>query len=48
MEEKYKSQILLPSLEQKKNKLKEIRDFHKRYDVDTIKDHEKQYMQKSL
>lgn len=48
MEERYQSQVLLPSLEEKKTKLKEIRDFHKRYDIDTIKDHERQYLQKSL
>jgi hypothetical protein len=48
MEQRYQSQILLPSLEEKKTKLKEIRDFHKRYDVETIKDHERQYMQKSF
>lgn len=47
MEKRYQSQILLPSLEEKKNKLKEIRDFHRRYDVETIKEHEKQYLQRS-
>ena len=47
MEQRYQSQILLPSLEEKKTKLKEIRDFHKRYDVETIKEHERQYLQKS-
>lgn len=40
MEEKYKSEVLIPSLEEKKIKLKEIRDLHKKYDIEEIKKHE--------
>lgn len=40
MEEKFKSEVLIPSLEEKKVKLKQIRDFNKKYDIGEIKKHE--------
>lgn len=44
MENKYQSEVLLPSLEEKKNKLKQLREFHKNYGLDAIREHEKKYM----
>jgi hypothetical protein len=43
MEQKYHSEVLLPFLEEKKNKLKQLREFHKGYEIDAIKEHEKKY-----
>lgn len=33
MEQKYQSEVLLPTLEEKKNKLRQLREFHKNYDL---------------
>ena len=43
MEERYNSEVLLPTLEEKKSKLKQLREFHKNYDLEAIKEHEKKY-----
>jgi hypothetical protein len=37
MEQRYHSEVMLPSLEEKKNKLKHLREFHKKYDSDAIR-----------
>lgn len=43
MEQRYQSEVVLPSLEEKKSRLKQLRDFHSRYDLEAVKEHEKQY-----
>ena len=44
MQTKYQSEVMLPSLEEKKNKLKQLREFHKNYGLDAIREHEKKYL----
>jgi predicted outer membrane protein len=34
---------MMPSLEEKKNKLKQLREFHKNYEIEAIREHEKKY-----
>ena len=48
MEHRYQSEIMLPSLEEKKNKLKQLREFHQKYELDAVKEHEKLYRQRQL
>lgn len=43
MEKRYQSEVLLPSLEEKKNKLRQLRQFHKNYDLEAIRQHAKKY-----
>lgn len=45
MEEKYYYQQVMPSLEEKKKRLKEMREM-KAFSIDEIKLHEQQYLKK--
>jgi hypothetical protein len=40
MEDRYRSEVLIPALEEKKIKLKEIREFSRKYDLTEIMKHE--------
>jgi len=37
MEQRFQSEVMIPSLEEKKSKLKQLREFHKNYDTEAIK-----------
>jgi hypothetical protein len=37
MEKRYQSEVLLPSLEEKKNKLRQLREFHQNYDLEAVR-----------
>lgn len=46
LEEKYQTEIFMPSLEEKKKKLKEIREMSKNFNVEDINNHEKEYIKR--
>ena len=45
-EEKFQSQMVIPILEEKKKKLKEIRQIKKAVDISELKNHEMKYLKK--
>ena len=46
LEAQYQSEVLLPSLEEKKKRLREIREISRGFSTQEIDEHEKQYLKR--